>query len=506
MNRPASSSMPLAAVVLFLSPVTLPAAGSTEIFILHTNNTNGALENCLCPGKSYGSLEKRAVFVRDWLREHPNTVMVDAGDFLSATGNTLKDSIAFRAYELMDYDAVGLGDQEFFRGVGFISRLIEESRLPFVSSNLEKPAMANVSREIVVTREGIRFGILSLMDPDVFRLYPPHVSDSVAVSPPLDVLREGLAGLRDRTDVVILLSHLGIDRDREVAREFPEIDVIVGGHTQTVMEEPERIGNTVIVQAGKDGYYVGRLKLILNDENEIEETEGDLVALDIDFPNDSTVVAMIVEYNRLSRIRAGGVRERILPIPDRFAVASAESCAPCHGSQYEHWRSTAHAAAFETLVSDHKEKSPDCLVCHTTGFGRDDGYLNYNITRGLKNVTCTECHYVEVGHFREPVAHPAEAVSMKGCVRCHDAENSPAFEFESFAAKVTHPVTITEAPASRVHTVRSGDTLWSLAEHYLGKGSRWPEIYEANRASIDDPHVIHEGQKVTIPVPDPENR
>ena len=86
-----------------------------EIYILHTNNTNGALENCLCPGKSYGSLEKRVPYISDWFEQHPNTILDDAGDFLSATGNTLKDSIAFRAYELMPYHAMGLGDQEFFR-------------------------------------------------------------------------------------------------------------------------------------------------------------------------------------------------------------------------------------------------------------------------------------------------------------------------------------------------------------------------------------------------------
>ncbi|MFQ6616698.1 MAG: multiheme c-type cytochrome [Fidelibacterota bacterium] len=514
MKRLVSSPGSTVLVVSFLYLLAAPALGSTEIFILHTNNTNGALENCLCPGKSYGSLEKRALFVREWLKEHPNTVLVDAGDFLSATRNTLKDSIAFRAHELIDYDAMGLGDQEFFRGVSFISGLIESSQLPFVSTNLDTPVIANVSREIVVSREGVRFGILSLMNPDIFRLYPRRVADSVRVKNPLDALEERLAGMKGRSDVVILLSHLGIDRDREIARTFARIDVIVGAHTQTVMKEPEKVGNTVIVQAGGDGYYVGRLKLTLDEEKRIEEYQGDLVAMDIDLPNDPKVVAMIVEYNRLSRIRAGGVVERIPPIPDGFAVTSVEACAGCHSSQYEHWMSTGHAGAFETLVSDHKEKTPECLACHTTGYGRDDGYLNYNITRGLKNVTCTECHYVAAGHLSEPSVSPAAAITQASCVRCHDSENSPGFEFEPFLARIAHPVVITELteepggsePVPLIHTVRTGDTLWSLAERYLGQGSRWTEIHRANRETIHNPNMLLVGQEVMIPAVGPSGR
>ena len=61
-------------MVLLLIPFKVQAV---DIYLLHTNNTNGALENCLCPGKSYGSLEKRIHYVRDWLKDYPNTIIVD---------------------------------------------------------------------------------------------------------------------------------------------------------------------------------------------------------------------------------------------------------------------------------------------------------------------------------------------------------------------------------------------------------------------------------------------
>ncbi|MFQ6674622.1 MAG: hypothetical protein ACE5GH_07565, partial [Fidelibacterota bacterium] len=329
----------------FLFPLFLlagTAVAGTEVFILHTNNTNGALENCLCPGKSYGSLEKRVLYVRQWLRDHPNTVILDGGDFLSATSNTLKDSVAFRAYEMIPYDAIALGDQEFFRGVSFLSGMMEGSALPFVSTNLTGPQLPDIKRKVIVARSGVSFGILSILDSRVFRFYPARIRDSIEIDPYENLLSQAVDELRGAVDVIVLLSHLGIDEDRQLPEKIPGIDIIVGSHTQTVMEEPEKIGNTIIVQAGKDGYYVGRLKLTFDDEKKIESYAGDLVAMDIGLPNDSAVVAMIVEYNRLNRIRVGKRVQRISPVPASFLVASSGNCGVCHEDQQSHWSTTGH--------------------------------------------------------------------------------------------------------------------------------------------------------------------
>jgi 2',3'-cyclic-nucleotide 2'-phosphodiesterase (5'-nucleotidase family) len=67
-------------------------AQDQTLYILHTNNTNGALENCYCPDHPFGSVEKRTIFVKDFINEHPNTVLVDAGDFFTMTHQSYKDS------------------------------------------------------------------------------------------------------------------------------------------------------------------------------------------------------------------------------------------------------------------------------------------------------------------------------------------------------------------------------------------------------------------------------
>jgi|ETNmetMinimDraft_3_1059899.scaffolds.fasta_scaffold14632_1 LysM repeat protein len=424
-------------MVLLLIPFKVQAV---DIYLLHTNNTNGALENCLCPGKSYGSLEKRIHYVRDWLKDYPNTIIVDAGDFLSSTRKTLKDSIAFRGYELIPYDAVALGDQEFFRGIPFLSGLMEDSDLPFLASNLKEPQLPNLQSEILVERNGITFGFFSVLDPSIFRFYPKSVSEAVDFLSYEDVATRHTLALKEKADVVVMLSHFGIEKDRELAGSVEGIDIIVGSHSQSILKEPEKIGNTLIVQAGKDGYYVGELKLTFDEEKELQSYNGKLIPMDISLPNDAIMVDMIIEYNRLKRQSLTRRVERISPIPEEYIVTPAAKCGNCHPENLEHWLTTPHSSSFATLEHEHKHKSPDCLSCHTSGFGRDDGYLNYNITAGLKTVNCTECHYVPESHLEESGLHELEPVIEEACLRCHDQKNSPSFEFASFTERIRHPV------------------------------------------------------------------
>ncbi|HIA29925.1 MAG TPA: LysM peptidoglycan-binding domain-containing protein, partial [Candidatus Marinimicrobia bacterium] len=476
--------------------------------------------------------------------DHPNSILVDAGDFLSSTRRALKDSIAFRGYEMMPYDAVALGDQEFFRGIPFLSGLMEDSDLPFVASNLQQPQLPNLQSEILIERNGITFGIFSVLDPSIFRFYPKSVSEVVDFLSYEEVATRQAAALSEKADVVVMLSHLGIEKDRELAASVEEIDVIVGGHTQTILQEPEKIGNTLIVQAGKDGYYVGELKLTFDEEKELQSYSGKLIPMDISMPNDPVMVNMIIEYNRLKRQRLTRRIERIMPIPAEYLVAPAAKCGTCHPDKLEHWLTTAHAASFTTLENEHKHKSPDCLSCHTSGFGRDDGYLNYNITAGLKTVNCTECHYVSVEHLKKPFLSKPGPPTEAACLRCHDQKNSPSYEFAAFTERILHPmievidaepsiIVSSELPKPEVtaepedepvaeevvekekvaeelpvlqlkHVVVEGESLWKLAEQYLNDGTRWQEIYMLNRENISNPDLIREGQELNIQFPQGE--
>lgn len=82
----------------------------------------------------------------------------------------------------------------------------------------------------------------------------------------LVVLRETLDELKDQTDMILLLSHLGINEDEQIASRFPEVDVLLGGHTHHLLENGKRINNTLLCCAQKYGNYIGHVTLKIDTE------------------------------------------------------------------------------------------------------------------------------------------------------------------------------------------------------------------------------------------------
>ncbi len=83
---------------------------------------------------------------------------------------------------------------------------------------------------------------------------------------PLVELRQQLDELKGKTDVIILLSHLGINEDENIARDFPEIDIILGAHTHHLFHEGKIINNSLVCAAGKFGQFVGHVTLELENK------------------------------------------------------------------------------------------------------------------------------------------------------------------------------------------------------------------------------------------------
>ena len=77
-------------IYLFFIILAVNLYSQASLYILHTNNTNGALENCYCPDHPLGSIEKRSLYIEDFNNSNPRTVILDAGDFLQCQKNSLK--------------------------------------------------------------------------------------------------------------------------------------------------------------------------------------------------------------------------------------------------------------------------------------------------------------------------------------------------------------------------------------------------------------------------------
>lgn len=168
----------------------------------------------------------------------------------------------------LQYDAVTIGNNE---GITFshedLDALYKHAQFPVILSNLytefgERPNWV-VPYHILTLHNGIKLALLgvTVFYEKFYELLGWRVKD------PFQSLTETIQQVKDQADIIVLLSHLGISDDEVIANEFPDIDVIIGGHTHHVLPEGKEINQTLIAGAGKYGRYIGHITLTVDTED-----------------------------------------------------------------------------------------------------------------------------------------------------------------------------------------------------------------------------------------------
>lgn len=245
------------------------------LVILHTND----LHNRLMKREDRFARLHEIVQVE---RANPPVLLLDAGDAVASgnlTFNPAGEPILDRMSEI-GYHAMTVGNREFhFTEVGFRTTL-SRARFPVLCANIRArgdatlPVRSHLILETPVGRVGI-FGVTVPMITE--RMLSQHVSAYV-FDDPVQKGRELAEQLRPQVDLLIALTHIGLARDIELAKEAPFTDLIVGGHSHSVLEQPLWEGRVAIVQAGCHARYLGRVEVELDNPIRIESRLIPLVA------------------------------------------------------------------------------------------------------------------------------------------------------------------------------------------------------------------------------------
>ncbi len=276
----------LVASVAFLSigcSLYCPWQKQRTLTILHTNDTHAHIS----PDKDgVGGYATIAGYVQQVKSKQNDVLVLDAGDVLTGTvvSSVFEGTPIFEIMNTIPYDAGVLGNHEFDFGWKAIEGFAKVSDRPLLNANVKGPGSQQLGDGAVVYRvvNGIRVGIIGVVTSDL----PGPPSSQLANSGPLykpasEVVGELLPEVQANSDLVLVLSHCGIEVDRQIARENPEVDVIIGGHTHSAISEPERVGRTVITMATENTKKVGRLDIVFDlASREITQFNGQLVLMD----------------------------------------------------------------------------------------------------------------------------------------------------------------------------------------------------------------------------------
>lgn len=259
-----------------------------ELFVLHTSDTHSRIEpldpHSADPNAGRGGAARRAAFVRQYRTRHPDVLLLDCGDISQGTPyyNLFRGELEVRMMNLMRYDAMAIGNHEFDYGLENMARLFRMADFPVVCANYDfrgTPLEDLVRPYVIIRRGGVRIGIFGL-SPRLEGLVQADKCEGVAFLDPVDVADRVVKTLRteEKCDVVICLSHLGMlgmdspdVGDEILVSRTTGIDLVLGGHTHTYMEHPAFLTNAEgapvpVMHTGKNGAYVGELKLELERE------------------------------------------------------------------------------------------------------------------------------------------------------------------------------------------------------------------------------------------------
>jgi 2',3'-cyclic-nucleotide 2'-phosphodiesterase (5'-nucleotidase family) len=275
----------------------MSCAQNETIVIVYSHNTNGILENCDCPDRSYGALEKRAALIDSIRKSEKNILLLDTGDILDIQRSHLLHKYIARVYDYIAYDYWTPGDQDFIEGTDFFLNDLLKISAQMLSSNIRYKDNA-IGQLYAIRKFGkIRIGITGTIRDDLHHFLDRLTNVDFKFENQFSSLDPLIRELSEKTDYIILLSHSGIDQDRKMAKKFPAIDLIIGGHSQTILERPEKSGSTYITQVGESGYRIGIFKIVFND-NKIDSIEPSVVLLTKGMSENSTVVEMIKNYHQ----------------------------------------------------------------------------------------------------------------------------------------------------------------------------------------------------------------
>lgn len=461
------------------------------VALLVTGEMMGYFEPCGCSANQLGGMSRRAALHREVTEKGWTVRGLDLGSLSRRSGRQtqLKFETTLSALRALDYSAIGLGPEELRLNPEYlISQHVQDGSNPLrlVSANVvfyESPDLGTPLPWTLIEAGGVRIGVTSVMSDSVRRLAISDKKDNddglkdITWKPPGETLPAVLKLMDDEQVAFrVLLSQSSLEESRALASEFPTFDLIVSAQGFGEGEaRPEQIGSVRLLQVGEKGRTAGVLGIFPDEPD--HRTRFSLVHLTGErFGDDAAMIALMQSYQDRLKDERIVLAEPAIPHSSGARFVGAEKCGECHTTAFAIWKDTPHAHALESLDPAHQRTGherlhgvnrsydPECLSCHVTGWQPQEylrftsGFLNeeFAATSDEKQLhtllagnQCENCHgpgsqhveLVEADNLEQArlsVRVTLEQARDHQCITCHDLDNSPDFDFDSYWKEVEH--------------------------------------------------------------------
>ncbi len=270
-----------------------------KITILHTNDTHSRIEPFPYSDPKYpglGGFAKRAALIKEIRKKEQNVLLLDAGDTFQGSPyfNFYGGELELKLMNEMGYDAATLGNHEFDNGLLGLQKQIPNAKFPFICSNYDfSDTIINGMTKpyIVLMKDDIKIGIFGL-GIELKGLVDKKNYGNTLYFNPYEKAAEyaHLLKKEKKCDIVICMSHLGYSSndkqacDYNLAKQSKNIDLIVGGHSHTLLKNPVKMYNSdgkiiYIGQVGWGGAYLGRFDFYIDKSTRKKFVENNTIKI-----------------------------------------------------------------------------------------------------------------------------------------------------------------------------------------------------------------------------------
>jgi hypothetical protein len=438
--------------------------------IVITGAQDGYIEPCGCAGleNQKGGMSRRADLLAQLAAKKWPYIAIDTGGLVKGFGAQalLKYEAAVESLRKMGYQVFGFGTPELKFPV---------DALIGYSASQDDAVCANVGfyefddtilkRYRIVDVNGVKIGITAILSAGEFKQLN---NKDLKLREPLAALNEVVPLMvKERCQRIIVLTYNSSSAEIEsLAKAVPQITDIVtcgNGDIPPLTESLVPGTKTLFLETGHKGMYAIALGIFDDPQQPLRYQR---VPLDARFGDNDAIARTFADYQKkLEDIGLQKLVVRAVQHPSgRGLFVGSQECGKCHTQAYKTWLETPHAKAMETLITGTppRQHDPECISCHATGWEPQKyypftgGYQNMKETPHLAGNGCENCHGPGKKHAEaelaaattpnktDPKLLAALRSSMRvsrdasGCVQCHDVDNSPEFDFDSYWPSVEH--------------------------------------------------------------------
>jgi len=320
------------------------ASGEVAIKILHTNDTHAHVDSHeVGYGKDteeVGGFPRIISFVKSVREKDKNTLLLSAGDVFQGTlyFNFFRGLADYEFMNMAGYDAACFGNHEFDEGPSWLLEAVEKLNCEKVNCNVlfgkSYAGVANKVKPYVIKEvNGLKIAIIGAVTQNLFTLVNSKNLTDLELVNPVEAIAPIVKELRPKVDMILVLSHMGLKEDLELAELVADIDLIIGGHSHSLLVAPVVLrtskGQQVVInQAYEKGEFVGEVNMAFSrGTKKWRLVDGKLNRMDKNVPKDETAVKMIEDYKKKINSEVKTViGENIKPlIGDKDSVRAGET-------------------------------------------------------------------------------------------------------------------------------------------------------------------------------------